>query len=421
VRISNSVAAWWWAIAACVGLRILIPLAALGSEGNALPGLPAYDYGPFYGDANGFYATSRELVAAAARAAVPLVVIGACGVVCCAILVRRRAQSWAVALVVAVVASVATTAIVLEMESSGSAAIGWPLVWAIPLAPLRVVPGLDPDLAFAVGLALSLVAIGVTVVATALAGYWATGRRAVGLTAAAAYAIWPFVPGIVVGSQGWENGTWNVDVGLHLYAEPLSTALVVVAVALLVRPSTSDLMVVAAGLALGLGTVVKLTNVVIAAALVVVVACTRDRRTTALLVAGCAVFTPVLIAYWAQGLASSYDGAFSSSNHIWSLDYVGRSWSDSLLFTPALVALLVPLAVVGAVLLARRAVVAMLVAPVVTTVALYSVYFFTPLHPRFFYVVLPLVLVLDAAGAVAAISAWGRRRRDRRAGTVRVV
>ena len=80
-------------------------------------------------------------------------------------------------------------------------------------------------------------------------------------------------------------------------------------------------------------------------------------------------------------------------------------------------ALLVPLAVVGAVLLARRDVAAMLVAPVVTTVGLYSIYFFTPLHPRFFYVVLPLVLILDAAGAVAAISAWGRRRR----GTVRVV
>jgi hypothetical protein len=32
--------------------------------------------------------------------------------------------------------------------------------------------------------------------------------------------------------------------------------------------------------------------------------------------------------------------------------------------------------------------------------AVYSVYQYTALHPRFFYVVLPQVLVLDAAGAV---------------------
>ena len=43
---------------------------------------------------------------------------------------------------------------------------------------------------------------------------------------------------------------------------------------------------------------------------------------------------------------------------------------------------------------------ALVVVPVVLTVALYSVYYVTALHPRFFYVVLPLVLVLDAAALV---------------------
>lgn len=418
----SAVSAWWWVVGACVCFRLLVPLAALGAEGRALPGLPAYDYGPFYGDANGFYATARELIAAAGRAAAPLVVVVGIALACYAILVRRlHAPSWVVAIVAGVLLSAATTAIVFEMQPSGSAAIGWPLLWAIPLAPLRVVPGLSPRLAFAVGLVLSLTAVGLTVVATALAGFWTSARRSVGLVAAVLFAVWPFVPGLVVGAKGWENGSWYVDAGLHLYAEPLSTALVVGAVALLVRERTSDLMNVLAGLALGFGTVVKLTNAVIAVVLIVIVACSRGRR-AAILVAGAgAVFAPVLIAYWAQGYASSYDGAFSSSNRVWSLDYLRTSWSDSLLFTPVLALLLVLPAVVGAFLLPRRAAMAALVAPVVVTVGVYSAYLFTPLHPRFFYVVLPLVLILDAAGAVGVLSAWSDRRKRGRSPTVRVV
>jgi hypothetical protein len=187
---------------------------------------------------------------------------------------------------------------------------------------------------------------------------------------------------------------------LHLYTEPLSTALIVGATALLVRERLTDMTVALAGLALGFGTVVKLTNAVIVIGLVVVVAWARGWRPAALLAGSSLVFAPVLITYWAKGYAATYDGAISSSNNVWSLSHIREAWGDSLLFTPALLLLLVPLALVGAVVLPSRFPRALLLVPIGLTVAVYSVYQYTALHPRFFYVVLPQVLVLDAAGAV---------------------
>jgi hypothetical protein len=411
---------WSSFLAVCVGVRVVIPLAALAAEGTSLPGLPAYDYGPLYGDANGYYATARELISAAGRGA-PLLAVVLLVAVAAVLLVRRHVgtRSWVMAVTVGGAVSAATVVLVLEMYPAGIPAIGWPLVWAIPLAPLRVVnPGLDPDIAFVFGLLLSLAAIGFTVVATAYAGYWASGRRSVGMVAAGLFTVWPFVPGIVVGSRAWENGTWNVDVGLHLYTEPLSTALVVGAVALLLRQSAGDLGIVVAGLALGFGTVVKLTNAVIVAGLVVVVAWSRGVRPAALLTGSSLVFAPVLVTYWAKGYAATYDGAISASNNVWSLDHIRQSWGDSLLFTPALLLLLVPLAVAGTGSIPTRRSRMTLLVPIVLTVVLYSVYQYTALHPRFFYVVLPLVLVLDACGAVAIVSWSVGRRREKRSHSV---
>jgi hypothetical protein len=397
---------WWWFLAACVAVRTAIPLAALAAEGRALPDLPRYDYGPFYGDANGYYATARELVSAVGRGAVPLAIVLVVGVSAVVLAARRLgARNWATVVLAGCVVSAATVVLVLKMYPAGIPAIGWSLLWAVPLVPLRVLdPGLDPGIAFGLGLTLSLLAIGVTVIATAFAGFWASGRRAVGALAAAAFALWPFVPGLVVGPRGWENGTWFVDAGLHLYSEPLSTALVVGAVALLLRRHTSDLLLAVAGLSLGFATVTKLTNGLIVLGLVVVVAWSKGLRPAALLTGSSLVFAPVVLAYWAKGYASTYDGALSASNNVWSLAHVRHAWGDSLLFTPTLLVLIVPLAAVGAAVLSGRAR-AMLLVPIGLTVITYSLYQWTPIHPRFFYVVLPLVLVLDAAG-IGAAQSW---------------
>ena len=191
---------------------------------------------------------------------------------------RGDRRAWIV-LVPAAAVSAAVVATVLEMEASGTAAFGWPLVWALLVLPYRALGlPLDYEVAFAFGFPLSLAANVVTVVATAYAGWFATGRRGIGLGAALALAVWPLVAIAVAGERAWENGSWLVDTGLALYTEPLSTALVTVAAALLLLPAT-QLRLAGAGVLLGLAGVVRLSNAAVALALVAVVAVFRGVRT----------------------------------------------------------------------------------------------------------------------------------------------
>lgn len=402
-------------------VRVAIPLAALAAEGRSLPGLPAFDYGPLWGDANGYYAGAREAISAAGRAALPLAVTLLLGAGALYALRRRRSPRWVLALVAGATLSAAATSVDLQMGRSGATVVGWPLVWATPLAPLRLLDaGFGADAAFVAGLVLSLLAVAVTVVATAYIGLFASGRRSVGLVAAALFALWPFVPGLVVGSQGWDNGMWNVEVGLHLYTEPLSTALVAVALALLLRPGASDLSILLSGLALGYATVVKLTNGLIVAGLVLVLLASGRHRAAAALSAGGLVFAPLLVAHWNRGYVDIYDGAVGPNEDPFGLEYVVPAWTDSLLFSPLLLALLILPAIIGLHSLPGSFPRTVIGVPVAVTAVTYSFYDVTPLHPRFLYVVLPLVLVLDAAGAMSVLAA-GRNRRARPRRSVRVL
>lgn len=413
VRRPRHSVAWPLWLATCVALRTAIPLAALAFEGRALPGLPAYVYGPLYGDANGYYAGAREAVSAAGRTAPAVLAVTLAAAAVVFAVHRFRAPSWVVALVVGAGLSAAATVVVTGMEPSGATVIGWPLVWAVPLAPLRLFdPGLGPDAAFVPGLVLSLAANAVTCVALAYVGVRATGRRSVGAIAAGLYAVWPFIPGLIVGGGANANGMWEVDTGLHLYTEPLSTALVVTAVALILRAPATDLSLALAGLALGYATVVKLTDASIAIGLFLVLLAFRRYRAAAVLGAGGAVFLPVVVAFWSKGYAEYYDGGVSVNPHPFGLEYVAGAWTDSTLFTPALLALLVLPGIVGYSTLSSRFAQAVLGVPILVTVVLYSLYDVTPLHPRFFYVVLPFVLALDAAALVwigAKLLHWSRR------------
>ena len=62
---------------------------------------------------------------------------------------------------------------------------------------------------------------------------------------------------------------------------------------------------------------------------------------------------------------------------------------------------LLPLAVVGVVLVCGWYARTLLVAPILVTIVAYAAYYVTNQHPRFYYVVLPSVFALQAAGAVA--------------------
>jgi len=297
------------------------------------------------------------------------------------------------------------------MHPPGAAVFGWSLVWALPMIPIRAA-GIEPtpDIAFGLGLGLTLAALAVTVVATAYVGLYATGRRSVGLIAAAIFTVWPLVIGQLAGHSAWENGQWNIDVGLHLYTEPLSTALVTASVAMVLRPVAGRFRCFGAGLAIGFATAVKLTNGLVGLVLAPLVAIRHGVRRAVPYAIGGLVSLPIVAAYWPKGYVGMFDGNLSASERPWALDYADDAWRDSLLFTPRLLLVLAPLLVVGAFAVRDRWALSVMSTPILVNAVVYSFYDVTPLHPRFLYVALPFVFVLEAAGAVAVADAVRRRR-----------
>ncbi len=389
-----------------------IPLVVLAEHGHELPGLPRYVYNPRPGDAYGYYSAVRELLTTWRE---PVVLLFAVILVVAAGLLavrfaRRDQRAWAVlagayglALIAALLAG--------RMRPVGAPTIGWPLVWSVPLLPYRALGlPLGPNLAFGVGLTLSLAANAVTLVATAVLGRRVTGRPLVGIGAAALYSFWPFVSGALGGHRAWENGTWLVDAGLHLYSEPVSTALVVSALVLVLdrRPTGTALAV--AGVLLSLASVVRLSNAVIAGVVLLVMAVRLGLRQAIVLAIGLGAFLPVALAYWSKGYTSLPTAHGGLPPKPFALHYVRIAWTDSLLWRPSVLLLLVPLAAIGT--LGVRGVWRrwLLWLAIGCTAAFYSFYSVTDIHPRFLYVVFPLVLVLWCSGlAVVGTAATGRR------------
>jgi len=413
---------WRTSLAVLVLVRVAIPVAVLSASGNKLPGLPRYEYAGLTGDATGFYAATREFIAAWGRLG-PLVVVAlaAATAVAAAALVlawqrRALARHWLLVLGALWFALVVSAAVV-KMHPPGAAVFGWPLIWSLPMLPYRALGGpLDPDIAFGFGVVLSLTANAVTVVATAYAGFYATGRRALGTAAASIFSLWPLLVGVLGGSRAWGNGTWTVDAGLANYTEPVSTALVTVAMALLLSTRATGLWLAAAGVLLGLGTAVKLTNGLLAAVALALLADRVGSRRALPFAAGALSFAPLVAAYWPKGYSAQFENPNSWPRHPFSADYVVRNWTDSLLFTPRTLLVLTPLAIVGAVAVRAGWPRALLAVWALVNAVFYSFYRVTPEHPRFLFASLPAVFVLWVAGvaAVVSLSRDGRRRPTRR-------
>src|SRR2546423_1437565 len=84
------------------------------------------------------------------------------------------------------------------MKPSGAAVFGWPLVWALPMTAYRALGhGLSKHVAWDFGVALSLAAVAATVVAVGYLGRHATGRRSLGLLAAALWTAWPLLVALI--------------------------------------------------------------------------------------------------------------------------------------------------------------------------------------------------------------------------------
>ncbi len=395
---------WRSALVVAVSLRIVVPLVVLAAEDHKLPGVPRYVYGPLYGDANGYYSALREVQSAVGRVphALLAIVLLLVAAACWAALVNRRRQwvpPWAVFVVASAVVALAVTLVILEMDDTGAAVVGWSLAWAaveLPFRAIGIVP--TPSVAFGFGLLLSLVANAGTTVATAYLALSATGRRSVGVGAAGLLAFWPLVIGPLTDGRAWENGMWIVDTGLGLYTEPLSTALVVCALLLALRLPDQPLAVAGAASLLGFATVVKLSNVTIVALVAVALLLRLGARAMLPFVLAGVVWVPVLVAYWPKGYVGIYDGQTSASSHPWGVGYADEAWFHSTLFTPLVLLLLVPVAVVGLAALDGWYARVLIGGTVVVTAVLYSFYDVTSIHPRFLYVALPCIFVLDAAG-----------------------
>ena len=387
---------------------VLLPLVALlGSPGSALPGLPAYHYQPLPGDAYGYYYCAREIQATLGRDAAAF---GAAIVVALAVLlIGWRLSGWKAWVAVSWAAALPAAVLAQGVRFTGAPQIGWPLVWSIALAPARLGgSNMSLSVVFGIGLALSLAFNVATVVAT-----YALGRRAglgtrVAFAGAALLSVWPLLS-LLAGSGAARNGTWQIDLGLSLYTEPLSTALVVVSLAVLVDRKADVRLVAVAGGLLGLATLVRVSNALVIVCLLAGLVVGRDLRRACILALASAAWAPAVLLFWPKGYPKLKPPVFPA--HPFELAYAATAWTHSSLWHPAVLVALVPLALLG---IARgsRSAAALLWSVVAVTVAFYSFYELTPLHPRFLFVVLPVVILYWTSGAAVLLSA-GRALYDR--------
>jgi hypothetical protein len=390
---------WAAVLGALVAFRVGLPAVVKAHSGSALPLLPRYDYVPLNGDANGYYEAVSNIIDSYEHVVRPhwqLLALGLSAVWAgsVALAVLRPRLRW-LGLVAAAAAFAAVVAYVIhDVAPPGAPVIGWPLLWTLSLLRFPRWHELTVEYAFPYAFGLSLAANTVTTVATAYLGRFATGRRSVGLVAAALYAFWPVWVGLVAGERAWENGQWHTDIGLHLYTEPASTALVVAGAALLLKPALTETRAAGAGLALGYSAVVKLTNGLLAAAFLPLLAVRYGLRAALPYALACLVSLPILLVYWPKGYVKMYGGGIAPVPTPWSIDYVRLSWERSTVFTPAMVLILGVPATAGAVLVSGWYTRLALILPIVITAAVYSLYYVTYQHPRFLFVALPFVFVL---------------------------
>jgi hypothetical protein len=416
---------WWGPLGLLAAIRVAIPLAAYADAGSGLPGMPAFTRsardGGLSGDATGFYAATREFMAAwgrMPRAVLALDVLVALGAAVALVLLWRRRPAWRPWLVPAALCAfgLVVSVDVHWMKPSGAAVFGWPLLWALPMFAYRALGiGLSKHVAWDFGFALTLMCIALTVVAVAYLGRNAAGRRWVGLLAAAFWTVWPVLVGVIAGHHAWTNSQWDVEVGLHNYSEPLSTLLVTAGAALVLSPRLTQMRLTLAGCALSAATLVKVSNALPAAAALVIVFLRGRRREALPYLAGVLALAPLVAVYWPISYPKLFNNPQSWPRDPFDAAHVVSSWTHSSIFTPHTLAIVVPLAAIGIAGLLRPWALALVLAFLLINPVFYSFYANTALHPRFLYASLPELFVLWAAG-VAVIARLAARRNVARLG-----
>ena len=404
---------WWGTLGVLAAIRVAIPLAAYADAGSGLPGMPAFTRsardGGLSGDATGFYAATREFMAAWGRMPRPVLAVDVLAALAAAVALAvlwRRRPTWRPWLVPTALCTfgLVVAVDVHWMNPSGAAVFGWPLLWSLPMLAYRVLGvGLSKHVAWDFGFALSLLCVALTVAAVAYIGRNATGRRWVGLLAAALWTFWPLLVGLIAGHHAWANAQWEVDVGLHNYSEPLSTLLVTTSAALVLSPRLTQMRLALAGCALSAATLVKLSNALLAAAALVIVFLRGRRREALPFLAGALALAPLVLVYWPISYPKLFNNPQSWPHDPFDPAHVVSSWTHSSIFTPHTLAIVAPLAIVGAFAITRPWALALVLSFLLLNPIFYSFYANTAQHPRFLYASLPELFVLWA-GAAALVS-----------------
>jgi hypothetical protein len=412
---------WWGPLGLLAAIRVAIPLAAYADAGSGLPGLPAFSRRPhdggLTGDATGFYAATREFMAAWGRMPRAVLALDALLALAAAIAVfllwRRRPalRPWLAPAALCAFGLVVCVD-VHWMKPSGAAVFGWPLLWSLPMFAYRALGvGLSKHIAWDFGFALSLLCVALTVVAVGYLGRNASGRRRVGLLAAAFWTAWPLLVGLIAGHHAWTNGQWEVDVGLHNYSEPLSTLLVTAGAALVLSPRLTQMRLTLAGCALSAATLVKLSNALLAAAVLAVVFLRGRRRDALPYLAGAVALAPLVAVYWPISYPKLFTPPQSWPRDPFDAGHSVSSWTHSSIFTPHTLAIVIPLAAIGVVGIVRPWALALVLALLLINPIFYSFYANTSQHPRFLYASLPELFVLWAAGVAVIVRAVHARPR----------
>jgi hypothetical protein len=389
-------------------LRVVPPLIVLAADGRSLPALPGYGYAsPPVGDTYGFYAAAREFVSVWARTSkvlLALALVVLLGLLALAHWLSRRGDRGIAVAIAAAAVGLFLSVGVHGMGPTGAGAVGWPIIWSLPMFPLRATGLLSYHVAFYAGIAILLACNAITVVATAAIARRVAPAR-IALFAPLLLVAWPFLMRLIEGTGNVVYGSWLDDTGLLLYSEPLSTALVAVALALVMTRRDDAITPPLAGALVAFATAVRISDVTIAAVIGLVLLLRHDARAVLTYVVATAGVGSVSAVFWSRGYATfSTADSKQAPDGLFSSHYVLRSWRDSDVFNWKMLITLLPLAIVGAWALRRRPLDVILLGGVVlVTAAFYSTYYITALHPRFLFVALPALFTLEAAG-LAAVS-----------------
>ena len=223
------------------------------------------------------------------------------------------------------------------------------------------------------------------------------------------FTFWPFLVWLLLGERTWANSAWEIDAGLELYTEPVSTACVAAGTALALVRGRPPWAMVTAGIVFGYAVAVRPTNVVFAAAVAILFASERDWRSAGRFVVGGVAVLPIVLAFLPKKRGYDLELARDQTGlPLWSNDYLVTTFTDSSVWRPLLLALLLPLVAIGVYALRSRPVALMLLGGALANAAIYSFFRATFEHPRYLQAGLPALLVLWTAGA-----AWVAHRARR--------